>query len=236
MAYLDRSGLLADIAALPDDWHGAGSVPPVVLDGLHRHISAEEAQLTVETGTGKTTLLLSHLSSRHVVFTQEDTGDGDSLQAVRNSPLLHAGTVEFVIGPTQRSLLHHQFDGPIDVAYLDGPHAYPFPELEYWAVYPHIRSGGLLVIDDVQIRTIANMYRFLKADAMWDLIEVVANTAFFMRTTARPVEPYGEGWWLQAYNQRPSSVHFGRQRRARALAWRLSHPGVRTLFRRLRRG
>lgn len=230
-----RPGVLEDIKSLPANWHGAGSISPVVLDALVRHVTAVGARFTVETGTGKSTLLFSHLSARHMVFTKDDTGGGDSLQAVRESPLLRKDIVDIVIGPTQRTLTTHEFEDQIDAAYIDGPHAYPFPDLEYWALYPHIPAGGLLVIDDVQIPTIAHMFRFLSADAMWELLEVVDDAAFFRRTSAPGIDPYGEGWWLQAYNQRRSKGHESRQKRARALAWRVSHPGVRTFLRSLRR-
>jgi hypothetical protein len=192
---------MADIDALPADWHGAGSVSRAVLEALQRH--AAGARRSMETGTGRTTLLLSHMSDAHTVFTKEDEGDGGSLGAVRSSPLLRAAHVSFVLGPTQHTLLTHDFVEPLDLAYLDGPHAYPFPDLEYWAVYPHVAPGGLLIIDDIQIRSVGNLFRFLRADAMWSLVEVVDATAFFRRTQAPAIDPFGEGWWLQGYNEKP---------------------------------
>ena len=193
------------IDRLPREWHGSGSVPSAVLDALERHASG--VQRSMETGTGRTTLLLSHLSAHHTVFTKDDTGDGDSLQAVRTSPLLNRTNVHFVVGPTQRTVLAHHFDARLELAFLDGPHAYPFPELEYWAVYPHISTGGVLAIDDIQIPTIGNMFQFLRADAMWELLEVVDSTAFFRRTAAALIDPFGEGWTQQDYNRRSRLAH-----------------------------
>jgi hypothetical protein len=213
----DRIGAVRrEIAALPADWHGAGSVGPGALDALQRHAAAgRPLARSVETGTGRTTLLLSHLSADHTVFTQDDADLHGTLARVRSSPLLRESTVRFVIGPTQRTLLEHRFDHPIDFALLDGPHAYPFPDLEYWALYPHVADGGLLVVDDVQIPTIANLFSFLKVDAMWDLLEVVDDMAFFRRTSAPLVDPFGEGWWQQEFNRRRSRRHLSRRRRAR---------------------
>jgi hypothetical protein len=199
--------LVCQIAALPDDWHGAGSVPQSVLTALSRWASAAgPIRSSVETGTGRTTLLLSHLSDFHVVFTKDDTGFGDSYSSVTSSPLLRKENVEFVLGSTQRTLPPYHFTAPIDLAFIDGPHAYPFPDLEYWVVYPHIRTGGLLVVDDIQIPTITNLYHFLSADSMWRELEVVDKTAFFARTDSPGIDPYGEGWWLQGFNvPRPPS-------------------------------
>jgi hypothetical protein len=215
--------LRREVAALPRDWHGAGTVGPAALEALQRHASTSgPISHSVETGTGKTTLVLSHLSPDHLVFTQDDTDGGDSLVRVRSSPLLAAARVRFVIGPTQRTLLHHEFEASLDLALLDGPHAYPFPDLEYWAVYPHIRPGGLLAVDDLQIRTIANLFAVLKVDAMWELLEVVEDMAFFRRTTAPAVDPFGEGWWTQGYNHRRARGHLPPAARAGYLARRAS--------------
>jgi predicted O-methyltransferase YrrM len=218
-------GLVRDIAALPEDWHDAGSVPESVLRTLVQHAqTAGPIRSSLETGTGRTTLLLSHLSDSHLVFTKEDTGDGDSYSSVTSSPLLRRETVQFVIGPTQRTLPVHEFTAPLDLALIDGPHAYPFPDLEYWVVYPQIRPGGLLVVDDIQIPTITNLYRFLSADAMWREIAVVDKTAFFTRTEAPGIDPYGEGWWLQGFNTttlRPTRLD--RLRSTLAIRTRLRH-------------
>jgi hypothetical protein len=207
------------IGDLPAEWHGSGSIGPGVIEALARHLQERPRHLTVETGTGRSTLLFSHLSDRHLVFTKEDVGDGDSLAVVRACDLLHAASVDFVVGPTQRTLLGYEFDAPIDVAYLDGPHAYPFPDLEYWAVYPHIPAGGLLVIDDVQIPTIANLFDVLRSDAMWELVEVADTTAFFRRTAAEAIDPYGEGWWKQGYNARRSLRHLPRRQQLSERGW-----------------
>jgi hypothetical protein len=202
------SNLIDEINALEAGWHGRGSVSAPVIAALERHArGCGEIARSMETGTGRTTLLLSHLSQDHLVFTIDDTGDGNSLARVRESPLLNTATTRFVVGPSQRTLLSHDFQGPLDLAYLDGPHAYPFPELEYWAVYPHLRPGALLVVDDVQIPSIANMHDVLCADAMYEPLGVVDNCAFLRRTSAPALDPFGEGWWEQAYNDRVSTSH-----------------------------
>lgn len=192
-------GTRSAIAALPDTWHGAGTVTTEALDAIERWAESIGPDVSVETGTGRTTLLLSHISAHHIVFTKDDAGDGDSLDQVRSSSLLHADVVEFVIGPTQRTLPSHELP-LLQFAVLDGPHAWPFPEIEYWCVYPRIEVGGVLVVDDVQIPTIGHMAAVLGADAMWDHLETVGHTAFFRRTDAPMIDPYGEGWWLQGFN------------------------------------
>ncbi len=85
---------------------------------------------------------------------------------------------------------------------IDGPHGFPFPELEYFFFYPHLKTGALLVIDDIQIPTIGRLADFLSEDRMFERVELIGATAVFRRTDAPTLDPFGDGWWLQDYNRR----------------------------------
>jgi len=189
--------ILARIGALPADWPLAGSLRTAVLARIAAH---GPFRRSAETGTGKSTLLLSHLSDEHTVFTIDDAGHGDSLAAVRASPLLRGAHVTFVVGPSQETLVAHRFP-PLELALIDGAHAFPAPQLDYYYLYPHLAPGALLVVDDVHIRSVNDLFRFLRADAMFTLLEVVDTTAVFRRTDAPAFDPLGDGWWLQRYNE-----------------------------------
>lgn len=191
--------ILKAIARLPRDWHGAGSVPIEVLRAIVRHTEGREILHSLETGSGKTTLLFSNISQDHKVFAV-DVGAG-SISQVRASPIFKSETVQYIEGPTQLTLPQHNFEHTLQIAMLDGPHGYPFPEIEYWCVYPHLEEDSLLIVDDIQIPTVYNFFCFLKDDEMFELTDVVSTTAFFRRTDAPVFDAYGDGWWLQNYNK-----------------------------------
>jgi hypothetical protein len=192
--------VIDSIRRLPGEWHTAGSVPVEVLHAIGRLGAARRIERSLETGSGKTTLLLSHLSPRHEVFALD--GDNRSISAVLQSPLLRTGVVHYTEGPTQQTLPQHVFSGKYQLALLDGPHAYPFPELEYYYIYPHLDTGALLIVDDIQIPTIRRMFEFLAEDEMFEVVEVVWDTAFLVRTRAPTFDPFGDGWWRQRFNER----------------------------------
>lgn len=196
---LDLAKLVADINHLPADWHDAGTFMSHVMVAFAEQAAQRPIRHSVETGAGRSTLLLSHLSAQHTVFSLDQ---GDSLSSVRRCPLLRESAVTFVDGPTQATLPSHTFAGPLDLVLLDGPHAFPFVELEYYHLYPKVAEGGLLVIDDIHIPTIHNMYKFLRECEMWSLQKTVHTTAFFRRTAAPVFDPMGDSWWLQGYNKR----------------------------------
>lgn len=194
----DLAETIKRIQKLPDDWHDEGPLNSIeVLEAFIKNATKLPFRKSMETGTGKSTLLLSHMSSNHLVFTSQN---GNSYKAVSNSDILYRPTVKFILGSTQATLPPYSFNEPLDFAFIDGPHGYPFPELEYFFIYPHLNQDALLVVDDIHIPTIFNLFSFLCVDDMFELLEVVDTTAFFRRTSATVFNPMGDGWELQKYN------------------------------------
>jgi hypothetical protein len=194
-----NSSILPKLNALPIDWHGAGTATPFLLEGIERHcLALTTREQSLETGAGKSTLLFSHLFKSHWVFAIDE---GRSVTRVLESELLADSSVKLIDGPTQRTLPATTLPPRLDCVLLDGPHGYPFPDLEYYYVYPHIRAGGLLILDDVHIPTIRRMLDILRADEMFEHLETLSTTAFLRRTDAPATNPYGDEWWKQGYNQ-----------------------------------
>ena len=193
----DTAALIEGLAALPTDWHEAGMLSMDVIRALAR--CPHPIRHSVETGTGRSTLLLSHMSSDHTVFT---LGGDSILSRVKSSPLLSRDRVTFVEGPSQSTIPRHSFASPLDLVLIDGPHAYPFPELEYYCLYPLLTEGATLVVDDIHIPTIHRLYTFLREDDMFSLERVVDTTAFFRRTASPTFDPLGDGWSKQVFNSR----------------------------------
>ena len=186
---------LDQIASLPLEWHLAGTMSGVVL----RAIAAQAEKLgpiqrSAETGSGKSTLLFSNLSANHKVFALDC---GDSISRVKNSQLLNSSTVTFIEGPSQLTLPRHVFEEKLQVVLIDGPHGYPFPDLEYYYFYPHISVGGLLLIDEINIPSIKSMFEIVRAGDMFELVEL----AFLRRTEAPLIDPLSDSWWLQGVNR-----------------------------------
>ena len=198
------SVVLAEIIEAAPSLHLAGTFSRRTLEALFFHASQSRISHSAETGSGASTLLFSNLSEHHTVFAVDE--GTESVRAVKASSLLRPGIVTFVEGPTQVTLPSHRFEANLQLALIDGPHAYPFPDLEYYYLYQHLDEHALLIVDDIQIRSINNLFEFLVADEMFRLVEVVESTAFFRRTDAPTFSPVGDGWWTQAYNRRDFEV------------------------------
>jgi hypothetical protein len=182
--------------------HRAQSIPLGTLRQIERFVK-DGTKNTLETGCGASTIILAAYSRSHVVFAYDDREhDGSSVLLAQNFPGFNAANVRWVFGPTQKTLPTWNFEAPLDFALLDGPHGYPFPDLEYFFIYPHLRQGsGVLGIDDIQIPTIHRLYEFLLADDMFELVALCGTMVFFRRTEARTFNPFGDGWWEQKFNR-----------------------------------
>jgi|SRR5665213_685089 len=222
--------ILQQILEVQPVLHAAGTVSAAALRAIAAHAARRTVLHSVETGCGATTLLLSHLSQSHTSFALDV---GGSVASVRNSPLLRPDVVKFVEGPSQLTLPEFRFEGKLQLALIDGPHAYPFPDLEYYYLYPHLSTGALLVLDDIHIPSIHNLFEFLRADPMFRLEGLVRTTALFTRTDAPAFDPYGDGWVRQGYNRRTlwrynwrSRLHEGLPRSLREMVGNVKRSGI----------
>ena len=213
--------------------HTAGTFSARTFEAIATAARKRQIRNSVETGAGASTLLFSHLSEHHTVFAVDD-GSG-SITNVRRSPLLLRDVVTFVEGPTQVTLPRQCFPEKLQLVLIDGPHGYRFPDLEYYYLYPHLESGALLILDDIHIPTVQNLFQFLRRDAMFDLDGVVRTTAFFTRTSAPAFDPFGDGWWDQEYNAKPLLRYTWREEAKKLLPAPVRR-GVARMKRRVSRG
>jgi hypothetical protein len=93
--------------------HTAGTFSARTLEAIAKATRKLQIHNSVETGSGASTLLFSHLSERHTVFALDD-GSG-SVTNVRRSALLRQDVVDFVEGPTQVTLPQHHFTEKLQV-------------------------------------------------------------------------------------------------------------------------
>ncbi len=183
--------------------HRAGAFPTEVLRAIERLLPTS-VNTSAETGCGKSTILFSNVSLDHTVFCLDDREYADTSSVVfyTECPLTKVERLRTVFGATQKTLPGYEHPHMYDVVLIDGPHGWPYPEMEYYAFYPHITPGGLLIVDDCHIPTIGRMADILADDVMWKLEGFVSVTAIFRRTDAPLFDPTGDGWWEQRYNRR----------------------------------
>src|SRR5579863_709207 len=129
---------------------------------------------TAETGCGGSTIVLSQASEHHTSFAIE--GQERTITGLRQTSDFRGDHVVFVEGETRDTVPRHPFEGELDLVLLDGPHAYPLPQIEFAYLFPHLRVGGWLVVDDIQIPSVHNLFTFLKKESSLVLEEIAVRT------------------------------------------------------------
>jgi len=94
-----------------------------------------------------------------------------------------AAPLEAVVARSQDYLPHATLP-PLDIVLIDGAHAFPYPFLDWHFTASALKSGGLLIVDDVQIATGAILADFLDAEAGWSRVARTDRFAAFRRGTA----------------------------------------------------
>ena len=182
--------------------HRGGSFASEVLADLVEYFP-DPLVSSLETGCGKSTVVFSVLSDKHYVFAYDDRESADSsVSMVVEDEQYRPDNVEWVFGPTQKTIPRYDFpEGTrFDVILLDGPHGYPYPDLEYACLFEYLRPGGLLILDDIHIPSINNMFMVLREDRMYEEIAVVSTTGILRRTSSPGIPATGDHWYEQGYN------------------------------------
>jgi precorrin-6B methylase 2 len=193
-------------------FHPWDAMTPVALAAI---LKRGPFRSTVETGCGGSTIILSHVSDRHTAFAIE--GENRTIAELRKQHDLRSESVIFVEGETKDTLPQYRFEGELDLVLLDGPHAYPLPQVEFSYLFPWIRLGGWLVVDDIQIPSVCELFDFLMKESSVVLEEVVVRTGFFRRVAA--VEHGPDGWAMQGIN-RHTILRYGWRDRLRKMLGR----------------
>ena len=166
--YLDDDGVrrvaLAGITASPGNTSWA--VGSGILRWIADHLSGE--MITVETGAGNATVLFAALAKHHYCCTvsqREVVTPGAYLEqiGVPNDKLT------FLVGTTDETLSRFGSKTLFDFAYIDGCHGYPFPALDWHYIDKHLNVGGILGMDDAQLRPVREHCEFLEENGTYRL-------------------------------------------------------------------
>ena len=176
-------------------FHPWDAMAPAALESIAKR---GPFQFTAETGCGGSTIVLSHISIHHTVFALE--GTERTITGLRNFTDFQSSKVLFVEGETKQTIPGHFFPNQLDLVLLDGPHAYPLPQLEFTYLCPHVRVGGWIVLDDIQIPSVYDLFQFMRSESSFAREEVAVRTAFFRKTAESNAEP--DGWQKQGINRR----------------------------------
>jgi predicted O-methyltransferase YrrM len=179
-------------------FHGHGrmrwDVSRGTLEAIARHV--EPSFRTLEVGLGASTVVFAAASRAHTAVSiapHEYERVAEFCSAI-GLDLTH---VEYLQGPSDRVL--PGVGGTFDLVLLDGAHAFPFPIVDFHHARRLLDVGGLLMLDDLPIPSVQILYRYLRTDPGWALVDIVDDRAAVFRLVS-PI-PAGDPWQEQVINR-----------------------------------
>jgi predicted O-methyltransferase YrrM len=167
-----------------------------VLEFLDDRLS--EAHTTLETGAGMSTVVFALNGCQHTVITPAER-ESVLIREFCEEHRISLSALEFVQERSEFALPHLQC-GALDVALIDGRHAFPTPFIDWFYTAARLRKGGLMMIDDIQLKTGEILRDFMMADPRWRQVEELGKTSVFEKLR----DDVHEGEW----NTQPYLLQF----------------------------
>jgi len=149
---------------------------------------------TIETGAGASTVVFAAAGAVHTAVSPMGR-EHERIRAWCREHDVPTERLEFVEGYSEEVLPGWYPERPLDVAFIDGKHSFPFPIVDWHYVCNSVRVGGLLVLDDVRAAAVEVLCRFMLADPGWRLEAAPDGEAAAFRRVAD--EPPGDPWQQQ---------------------------------------
>jgi hypothetical protein len=134
---------------------------------------------TLETGLGLSTALFASLGTSHTTITPSQ-GEVDRFLEYCDARDISTADFTPCVGFSD-DLLPALEPGELSVLLIDGGHGFPMPMIDWFYGARHLRTGGLCVVDDVQLHPPALLEQYLDMDPLWRRVDGNAKWAAWER-------------------------------------------------------
>jgi hypothetical protein len=146
---------------------------------LARHV--EPGARTLETGCGVSTVLFTAWGCEHLCVVPE-ASQRDGIYKYCEERNIDASRLSFDVRPSEEALPRLDPPSEFDLFFIDGNHGFPAPIIDWFYGASHLRSGGILVIDDVNLPQVSLLPDwYLSRDPRWEHLESTVKWAAYLR-------------------------------------------------------
>jgi predicted O-methyltransferase YrrM len=151
---------------------------------LARH--AVPGARTLETGLGISTALFALWGTEHTCVVH-DQHEVDVLRAWALERDVDLSRMTFAVGMSD-AVLPGLEPTELDLAFVDGGHAFPMAIIDWYYAAGRLRDGGVVVFDDVQLASVRlGLFDFLQADPRWEPVAMTGKWAACVRHASGPL-------------------------------------------------
>jgi predicted O-methyltransferase YrrM len=164
-----------------------------VAEFIYESISAESR--TLETGAGISTLVFALKGSNHTAVTP-NVAEVERIRAYAGNNEVCLERVEFVTRSSDEYLPQSGLSN-LNFVLIDGKHAFPWPILDWFYVADKLNVGGILLLDDLELASVAILRDFLSEDRHWEKYQSFRRHTMAFKKVEGSV--HDVAWHMQPY-------------------------------------
>jgi hypothetical protein len=194
--------LLDDLPKLHDWGRGleVGGLNVKIGQRIIAEVSRYDDPRIVETGAGASTLLFLCLEPRSITSIAPDARLHERILAAAEERAISVERLEFLCEQSELALPRlFALGGRFDVGLIDGCHGWPAVFVDFCYMNMMLSVGGTLLVDDVQLFSVAQLYLFLREQEEYEYVALDGKFATFRKVLDRPLM---SDWRFQPYIER----------------------------------
>lgn len=159
---------------------------------------------TLETGSGISTLIFALNETTHTSVSPNKQ-ESEAIRKYAKGKGINLDKISFVIDSSDHYLPQSTLSG-LDLVFLDGKHAFPWPIVDWFYTVDKLKKGGLIVIDDAHMKSVGILVDFMSVDPAWKLIKNFDGKTVAFEKIRESV--HDVAWHMQPYtmSQRPNFI------------------------------
>lgn len=167
------------------------------LEELRRVATQFDRPRIIETGAGNSTLTFLHCQPARLVSIAPDAELQDRIRTYCVDHGLDTAPLEYLVERSEVALPTLAAAGArFEVALIDGGHGWPTVFVDFCYLYNMLRKGGVLLLDDTQLHSVAELSRLLAMQPGFTLLGQHDKLQVWRKETderflpKHPLEPY----------------------------------------------
>lgn len=207
MTTIDKLDVVQRLMTDKPAFHLNGEARWDALPGTLRWIrdSAQPGHATIETGVGASTVVFAAAGANHTAISPAPAEHERVKEYCEKIGVDHS-RVTFVDGLSDDVLpAMLGRDRILDVAFIDGAHSFPYPEVDWYYITRALKVGGKLLLDDIPIPAVAPVFRHMRLEPNWRLEGVFDDRTAAFGLLAPPAP---EDWPGQPFNKHYPDLSF----------------------------
>ena len=204
--------------------------------------SVQPGDSTLEVGVGVSTIVFAASGASHTAI---------SLDAIEHQRVreycqrigIDDERLNFVAGMSNDVLPRLlTCERTLDVALIDGAHSFPLPVVDWHYVTRALKIGGTLLLDDIPVPAVMQVFRHMKLDPNWRLDGIFDDRAAAFSLIATPEaeddwrgQPFNTGYPDYSFAALPRQLRLESEYQLSQMRHKLGqrYPGLRRVYKRL---